>query len=548
MTRVSSTSSRDCIAQPPADRRCKCAASFAIAALLTACGGGSGPSSDPAAGGLTIQSSSPAQGATGVERTVQPQLTLSAAVDPATVVLTHPAGPVEAAVAAQGTQVTVTPELRLLPATTYTVQVGQGPTLTFTTRDGAWSAAPTRLSAGGADAHGRHIAVDARGNAIAVWYQQDGAMRNIWASRYERATGWTAPFTIEQNAALADSPQVAMDAEGNAIAVWIQTHVGAPSLWASRFTPAGGWETPELLELMDGSAAVNPRIAMNASGQAVVAWHQQEAIANIYVNRYAPGAGWQGPQSIEAHPMDSLNPLVAVTPSGLAVVSWIQRDAGGQWDLLASSAAAGGAWSAPVPVEHDAANVASTDRDLVAAPDGSVVTAWRQLNGEYQCLAAFFRADSGWAQPQRLDSQPANCQDVRVAADAMGGAQFVWSQDFGGRAAIWSNHYARASGWGTATALTTGGEALEPAIAVDAVGNALAAWKQDRGDANHPAYASRRLAGGTWSTPVRLEPGTDATVDAAPVIAMDASGSAIVLWSQFDPVSASVNAVVSHFD
>lgn len=522
------------------------AASFAITVLLAACGGGSGPSSDPGAGALTIQSSSPAQGATGVERTVQPQLTLSAAVDPTTVVLAHPAGPVQAAVAAQGTQVTVTPELRLLPATTYTVQVGQGPTLTFTTRDGAWSATSARLSAGTADADGPHVAMDARGNAIAVWYQQDGVMRNIWASRYERATGWSAPFTIEQNAALADSPQVAMDADGNAIAVWIQMHVGAPSLWASRFTPAGGWEAPELLELMDGSAAITPRIAMNAAGDAVVAWYQQEATTNVYVNRFVPGSGWQGVQSIEAHPLQAQLPGVAVTPSGHAVVAWQQRDVGGTWDLFASSAPAGGAWSTPVAVEQAGGDVAGFD--LAAAPDGSVVAAWRQVGGQYQCWAAFFRADGGWAQPHRLDSEPTACHGVRVAADSLGGAQFVWSQDVGATTAIWSNRYAPATGWGTAATLTTGGEALEPAISVDAVGNALATWMQDRGDGNYPVYASRRLAGGAWGTPVRLEPGSDASADARPVIAMDASGSAIAFWTQFDPVSASVNAVANHFD
>lgn len=526
------------------------AASLSAAVLLSACGGGgSGPGDNPppggGTGGLTIESSAPAQGATDVDRGVQPQLTLSAAVDPATVAMASPLGPVQAAVTAQGTQVNVAPALRLLPATPYTVQVGNGPALTFTTRDGAWSAAPTRLNTGTVDAEEPDIAMDARGNAIAVWWQMDGVMRNIWASRYERGTGWSAPFTIEQSAALADSQQVAMDAEGNAIAVWIQTHVGAPSLWASRFTPAGGWETPELLELMDGSAAVTPRIAMNAAGHAVVAWHQQEAVASIYVNRYVPGSGWQGVQSIEANALPAYNPEVVVTPSGMAVVAWRQRNAANQFELFAAGAAAGGAWSAPVAVQTVAGTLGGLQ--LAAAPDGSVVAAWSQLGGQYQCWSRFFRPDGGWGQGARVDDGPLPCHDVRVATDAAGGAHFAWAQDFGGTSAIWTRSV-RAGGWGPIERLTSGGEALEPAIAADAVGNTLVAWMQNRGDGNYPAYASRRLAGGAWGTPTLLHPGADTNLHGGPAITMDASGSAMAFWLQWDAAAAMVNAVVSHFD
>lgn len=528
------------------------AAALAAAVLLAACGGGgdgtgtpSNPAPAPAPGAVTIESSNPAQGATGVDRAVQPQLTLSAAVDPATVAMTNPAGPVNAAASAQGTQVTVTPALRLLPATQYTVQVGTGPSLTFTTRDGAWAATPTRLNSGLVDVQEPDVAVDARGNAFTVWTQQDGAMRNIWASRYEPGSGWSAPYTIEQNAALADSPKVAMDAAGNAIAVWIQYQVGAPSLWASRFTPAGGWETPELLELMDGSAAVLPRIAMNAAGHAVVAWYQQEAVANIYVNRYVPGSGWQGVQSIETNPLPGYQPYVAVTPDATAVVAWRQRNAANLSDLAASSAALGGAWSTPVLLEAAAGTVETVD--LAAAADGSVVAAWAQADGQFQCWSSVFRPGAGWAAGVRLDAGALPCLFPRVATDGVGGVHFTWHQDSGGTVGIWTRSALRGS-WSAAVSLTSGTEALYPVIAADAVGNTLLVWMQDHGNGNYPAYASRRVAGGTWSTPRRLDPGTDTSVSAPPVIAMDASGSGIAVWPQWDPVTLSAEGKASRFD
>lgn len=523
----------------------------AIALLLSACGGGGsgtsdGPGPAPAPGDLTLVSSTPPDGATGVDRGVQPQLTFSAAVDPDIVSMSNPLGPVRAAVTARDEDVTVTPARRLLPATTYEVQVSNGPTVSFTTRDGAWAAAATRISSGVVDVGAPDIAVDPDGNAIAVWAQYEGTQRNIWASRYERGTGWSAPFLIEHNAALADSPRVAMDAQGNAIAVWIQVHVGAPSVWASRFTPAGGWEAPEPLEDMDGTAAVSPRIGMNAAGEAVVAWYQVEAVANIYVNRYVPGSGWQGPESVEANTLAAFEPDVVVTPSGTTVVAWRQRNAGNLFDLMATTAPRGGGWSTPVLVETAAGDLGAFH--LAAAADGTVVASWNQIDGQHQCWASFFRAGSGWETAQRIDASAMPCHDARAATDARGGVHFTWAQQIGPASAVWSRSV-RGGSWSAPEQVSAGTEeALDPAIASDAMGNLLLVWQQDRGDGNYPAHAARRVAGAAWGTPVRLDPGTDTSVAAYPVLAMDASGSAFAFWAQYDAAAAVVNGVVNHFD
>src|SRR5690606_1592584 len=61
------------------------------------------------------------------------------------------------------------------------------------------------------------IAVDAKGNAIAVWQQSDGTRNNIWANRYVVGTGWGVATLIEKDdAGAARNAQVAVDAKGNA--------------------------------------------------------------------------------------------------------------------------------------------------------------------------------------------------------------------------------------------------------------------------------------------------------------------------------------------
>ncbi|MFW2388901.1 MAG: hypothetical protein ACN4G0_11225, partial [Polyangiales bacterium] len=87
---------------------------------------------------------------------------------------------------------------------------------------------------------------------------------------------WGVPRSLEANAGDARYPRVAVDAVGNAIAVWQQPSLGPlgpRSIWASSFAPASGWSPAELLENDDGLAE-SPQVAMDASGNAIAIWQQ----------------------------------------------------------------------------------------------------------------------------------------------------------------------------------------------------------------------------------------------------------------------------------
>jgi hypothetical protein len=80
------------------------------------------------------------------------------------------------------------------------------------------------------------------------------------------------------------------------------------------------------------------------------------------------------------------------------------------------------------------------------------------------------------------------------------------------------------------------GDALEPKVSFDASGNAMAVWLQSDGSRSN-VMARRYTASTTqWSTVTLVDTlDTDAS---APEVAMDASGNAIVVWSQPELVSA----------
>jgi hypothetical protein len=83
------------------------------------------------------------------------------------------------------------------------------------------------------------VAMDDNGNAIAVWSQSDGTRNNIWANRYKYKGGWQwgkAQLIETNNIGDAQFPQVAINpSTGDAVAVWQQMDYTRLNIWANLF-------------------------------------------------------------------------------------------------------------------------------------------------------------------------------------------------------------------------------------------------------------------------------------------------------------------------
>jgi hypothetical protein len=102
---------------------------------------------------------------------------------------------VEGSVAVAGQSASYTPSRPLGLLSSYTttlttaIESVSGETLdmsqtwTFSTRDGQWGEPVEISNAGNADFP--QVALDPNGNAVAVWFQSDGTRFNVWANRFE---------------------------------------------------------------------------------------------------------------------------------------------------------------------------------------------------------------------------------------------------------------------------------------------------------------------------------------------------------------------------
>ena len=109
---------------------------------------------------------------------------------------------------------------------------------------------------------------------------------NIWANRFD-GSNWASAELIEfDNIGDALSARIAVDNNGNALAVWRQSDSNRDNLWANRFNGTS-WGNAELIEVDDIDDVFSPQIAIDTNGNALAIWTQDDgARNNIMVNRF----------------------------------------------------------------------------------------------------------------------------------------------------------------------------------------------------------------------------------------------------------------------
>lgn len=116
-----------------------------------------------------------------------------------------------------------------------------------------------------------------------------GAYR-VWSNRYTPSGGWSAvDDPIENNALDALQLALAVDPQGNATAVWKEGffQTDPKAIWANRYTPSGGWGAPVLIGTEDADHARYPQVAVDPDGNATAVWSESDGTRyNIWANRY----------------------------------------------------------------------------------------------------------------------------------------------------------------------------------------------------------------------------------------------------------------------
>jgi hypothetical protein len=329
---------------------------------------------------------------------------------------------------------------------------------------GSWSAVEA-LSGGVA----AQLAVDPRGDALVVWTGVDGTSQRIRAVFRPAGGRWGSPVNVSPAGEVASVPQAKFDARGNALVVWPASSGTSSAIRSATRSTSGRWS--RVVTLARNASGVD--LAMNARGQALVAWVES---GSVRVSARSPAGKWSAPSSLSGPRDDGLNPHVALNDAGAAVVTWQGTPTG----------------SLPVVLEAS------------IRPDRGRFGPARQIGGELT--------------------------GSRVAIGASGEAVAIWSN----RDALFASARPPGGRFGRAQSLAVGG--FGPAIGVDGSGNAIAVWIRSDGKSLF-LRAARRPARGVFGQGVDLSSvGADCFLHRCLVggeasIAVSPRGDAVAAWT-----------------
>jgi hypothetical protein len=512
----------------------------------------------------------------------------------------------------------------------------------FDAAAGTWGAESVIFDVNGGGAAGPVVAADAAGNAIAVWAQA-APPSGDYTVRANRFSGgaWLGPQTIQSLPGKVDSlglPSLAMDAAGNATAVWAQSSRSCTQTFPTRVDDAdfnandpleglvlrggngaatGDWEiglgvntqragsftTGQIawsngkrygwtlqvgtdgrgtVRLLDGSVAVaSVTYPANAGpmrlGNALQMWVKTSAGQGTA--QVAMTLDQIGGQSVSESIVTAGNDLYSearatwflpaleqgATAAGTITLSWpspsipsgsrltgtltignVPCDAGANTAGVYASrfSAATSSWGQQtlISTPSSTAGLPAVAMDGI----GNAMAIWPKVDptsGHAEMRASRFDAANGsWGAVQEIQDGSGGSApyDVRagLSVDANGNATAVWMQRADSIAPyrIHSNRYSAArAAWGTPRVIQSGSNrGAWPRVGVDGVGNAVSVWNQ-RYDVDKPTAARFDASSESWQAPVQIQSQSGDAGGSAPALAVQSNGNAFAAWTRLEP-------------
>lgn len=417
---------------------------------------------------------------------------------------------------------------------------------------GATSAAgwltPTSTPPGTASVDAQDLALDAQGNAVAVWTAY-GRWRVTQAATRPVGGLWSTPVTfVVPGEEDGWDPRVAVGANGDAIAVWTSVREPSPGqfqdiIMAATRTAGGSWSEPVALSDEDGLAlSFQPRVVVDAQGNATALWAEDIAGVSVLRTSTHPENGdWSEPVSLT----DSRavrDPELSVDAQGEVTAIWtwhVPEDGGGI--IQASSRSLEGTWGEAVDLS-DSDDLAGFPQ-LAVDPQGDAVAVWESYAIGYdhpRIQAARRTAGDLWG--PAVDLWDGDGGNPDVAIDPQGTATAVWESHDGVGRLVHASTSALGGPWSTPVDLSTRDDAYWwgafPQVTTDPQGGVTAIWRNFYDPNHNRVTAAQREPGGAWSAPVELG---EANGVIEPLrVAADPQGYVTAAWTLGRVLSSSV--------
>lgn len=253
----------------------------------------------------------------------------------------------------------------------------------FDIRDLSWEQEPRTLSQPPALPLEPRLAVNQREHAMVLWEVQEAAFVGLVASHYWPNDRIWSDRTVPVVAHATRQHQVAMDDQGNALAIWINLPQGRRSQLEASFydVQTGEWQAP--VALATAETFTPPRLAMSGSGEALAVWCQGEAhgASRLFAKAFRKGQWEAEVETLNAGQEPVVDFAIALDPDGKAGLLVVHQGPEGSW---VSARLRQKGWSLPKPLTSASRFPCSSPR-ISFSPQGASAL-WVQGEGAEKSL------------------------------------------------------------------------------------------------------------------------------------------------------------------
>jgi hypothetical protein len=355
------------------------------------------------------------------------------------------------------------------------------------------------------------------------------------------AAPWLKPVSLSAAGQVSTDPHVAMGQSGESVVLWDRGSV----LQLSRRTTGGVFGAPIALPA-SGTDVRDPQLSIAANDVYAVWEHTDGANYIVQATRVRPDDTATAPVDLSAAGSDASHAQIATAFLGDAAAVW-ERSDGANTRVQASVRPANGTFAAAVDLSAPGQDALEP---RVLNQYDNVLVSWRRFDGANWRVQATTRPHLGsFAAPVDVSAAGGDAMSPRVVADS-DGAVAIWRRFDGAhwivQAATRPGPVSAPGGFSAPVDLSPAGEdAFDPDIAMDLSGSTIVVWRGVRGAAN-TVQAATRAPGGTFSAPVDLSAAAPNAF--APKVALGLSGGVVVVWHRFNGTNNVVQAVWHRYD
>ncbi len=279
------------------------------------------------------------------------------------------------------------------------------------------------------------ISIDSKGNALAIWMEYSKGKNRIFSAKKPFGSAWVPLGPIsssDRNATLIPSKALLLNESGDGIAVWEEKDSHSSEIHAARFL-IDAW-TPSILISDKDKIAQSPSAGIDASGDAVIVWSQE----NIILSKTLMN-GTLSSTSLAASDRTyvSQRPHVGLDSSGNAVVVFERYNAMHKFIAGATLTKNGQAWSKQIDISGPSPSDCIASGYPVFAMNciGDGVVIWKEWTGTNMIIQGAGYSLGTWSSIKTLSLLNANsgaptpAYDISVALNHVGNIFAIWPED-----------------------------------------------------------------------------------------------------------------------